>query len=145
MTAAEFERLFEPSIRAFFNFDRFKAERWPITVMTITDRDRLGKITLPWARDERRHGDNRRRLTVANAVTRLHLLDPDRRAAVLEIAAELASAKSVPVHALPAAISAGSVLLLDGCHRAVAAHLVGRVALVVVAVRAPQSRWAVVD
>lgn len=154
MTGAEFERLFEPSVRVLFNFGRLKRERWPISDVAVTERDQLGALLLPWRHARRslttqaRVGGDGVAHTVASAARTLHAMSEKRRQAVLE-EATLAVKAHPRVDALPAARIDGGILLLDGVHRSVARYLAGAeiaVLLVVVAVpRGANLDWSVVD
>lgn len=152
MTAAQFERLFEPSVRTAFNFARLRRERWPITLTVVEGRDQLGALLLPWRHAKRSQLEQRtftedgRQHTVASATKTLHAMSETRRGAV---AAEvLAATEAVPrVQLLPAARVPEGILLLDGVHRCVARYFTGgdfEVVLAVVSVPM-QVAWSVVD
>lgn len=152
MTAREFERLFDPSIRCLFNFDRAKRERWPIDLVVVTDRDELGALLLPWRHSARSIntqllvGQGGVPHTVKTASRALAFLSKRKRDAVAAAAAEITVAHP-RAQILPAVRTPAGVHLLDGCHRAVATHLVDAdFAYAIVAVKVPRNTdWSFVD
>lgn len=152
MTVRDYERLFAPSIRALFNFDRARRERWPVRTHVIRDRDELGLLLLPWrhvarsATVQTHVGEGGVPHTVASAARVLWALDERRRADVLEEAHAWLTGHPRAI-VLPAVRTGSGLHLLDGCHRAVGIHLAGAdIAILIAAIAVPRNvDWSFID
>ena len=120
MRITEYKHLFTEQVRVAVNWRAVQRADVEVRERVVTSRSSLGALLLPWYENGGQwHSERRSRVTVKKAAA---LRQDSQRERILTLAAEFAAGEPGAM-ILPAVKLPSGVLLLDGCHRAVALHV----------------------
>jgi hypothetical protein len=130
MDLADFERLFRDGVRAELAWDRLRQAGGGVSEQLLAGPGALGTLRMVWyAAADGTAGHWRDRgavpLSVAAAAAAPASWPPARAQRIAALRETYAALTEPLVLLLPAYVSDSGLLLLDGSHRAVAAHLAG--------------------
>ena len=124
MSFGEFEAAFAASARVALDWRRLRDQEPIVGVEVVTDRSLLRRWHTTWYVADGREVDytsGTTPLTFGEVAEQFGALDPERRAAIDSIAAELRDGYGAPVFVAAYALPEGGRLVLDGNHRIAAA------------------------
>jgi hypothetical protein len=131
MTQDEFDATYRPRIGVAFNWDRFQAERWPITRRVFTNSAEFSDSFAPWYLGSRYgevpfYSPDAKPVRFGDIPIVLAQLSPTHRLGILTYVEVFRHQAGGSDHSVPGyALGKGRFIALDGNHRLAALVLVG--------------------